>query len=128
MSDTSAQAPNPYPAAPVASPGGGAGRAALILAIVLVAIGIVVQIVSVLAPQIAYNLQLGSSSLGLFFGAVNIVTGAIAAVTIVLGAIGIQPSQPRNRLAAAAGLAIGAAHLVSTIVGVVTPLVLFAVL
>jgi hypothetical protein len=128
MSDTSAPPPNPYPVAPAVPPTGGAGRVALILAIVLVALGIVVRIVSVLAPQIADDLQLWSAAIGLFFNAANGLMAVIAVVVVILGAVGIQPSQPRHRLAAAAGLGIGAAHLVSTLVGFVTPLVALAVL
>lgn len=128
MTDTSVPAPDPYPAAPQAPAGGGPGRASLTLAIALVVIGLIIQVVSQLAPQIAYDLHLGSSEIGVFFGITNAVTGVIAVVVVILGAIGVQPHRPRGRLAAAAGLGIGAAHLVSVLIALVVPLVLYAVL
>ena len=128
MTDSSVPAPNPYPVAPAAPAGGGVGRAALILAIVLVVLGLVIQVIAQLAPQIAYDYQLDSSALGVFFGATNVVTGLVAVVVVILGAVGVQPRQPRGRLAAAAALGIGASHLVSLVIGLVTPLVLYAVL
>ena len=127
MTDTSVPAPNPYPAAPAAPSGGGAGRASLILAIVLVAFGVIVQVISYLAPQIAYDYQMDSSGIAALFAVTSIVGGLVSIVVVILGAIGIQPTQPRGRLAAAAGLAIGASHLLAAIVGLLAPLVLYAV-
>jgi len=128
MSETPASTAHPSPVAPADAAGGGAGRASLILAIVLVAFGVVVQIVAQLAPQIAYDFQLAASGLAAIFAVTTIVSGAVAIVVIILGAIGIQPRQPRGRLAAAAGLAIGASHLLAAVVALVAPLVLYAVL
>jgi hypothetical protein len=127
MTDSSVPAPNPYPVAPAAPAGGGAGRAALILAIVLVAFGVIVQVASYLAPQIAYDYQMDSSGIAALFAVTSIVGGLVSVVVVILGAVGIQPSQPRGRLAAAAGLAIGASHLLAAIVGLLAPLVLYAV-
>ena len=128
MTDTSVPAPNPSPAAPAAPAGGGAGRAALILAIVLVVLGLVLQVIAQLVPRIAYDFDLGSDAIGVFFTVTNVVTGLIAVVVVILGAVGVQPRQPHGRLAAAAGLAVGAAHLVSVAVALVTPLLLYTVL
>jgi hypothetical protein len=128
MTDTSVPAPNPYPAAAAAPAGGGAGRAALILAIVLVVLGLVIQVIAQLVPRIAYDFDLGSAAIGGFFTVTNLVTGVIALIVVILGAVGVQPRQPRGRLAAAAGLGIGAAHLVSVAVALVAPLALYAVL
>jgi len=126
MTDTSLPAPNPYPAAPVASTGGGAGRAAFILAIVLVAFGVLVQVLSYFAPRFAYDLAMGASGIGMIFSATTIISGLISVVVVILGIIGIQPSQPRGRLQAAAGLAIGASHLLGAVVALLAPLVLYA--
>jgi hypothetical protein len=128
MTDTSVPAPNPYPVAPAAPAGGGAGRAALILAIVLVVFGVITQVISYLAPQIAYDYQMDSTGIAAIFAATTIASGLLSLVVVILGAVGIQPSQPRGRLAGAAGLAIGASHLLAAIVGLLAPLVLDAVL
>jgi hypothetical protein len=128
MTDSSTPAPNPYPDAPVVPAGGGAGRAAFILAIVLVVFGVVLQVVAILAPHIAYNFALNSSGIGAIFTVTTIVSALISVVVVVLGAIGVQPSQPRGRLAAAAALAIGASHLLAALVSFIAPAVLYAVL
>jgi hypothetical protein len=128
MTENSSSTPNPYPVAAAAPAGGGAGGVSFVLAIVLVALGLVLQIVAQLAPQVIYDLQLGASAIGGFFAVANVVTGLLAVVVVILGAIGIQPRQPQGRLAAAAGLGIGAAHLASVLVALVSPFVLDAVL
>lgn len=124
---TETQTPNPYPPAPAAPTGGGAGAAALVIGLVVVALGLLQQVLGYTASFWVDGLG-GYSQMGLVFTALSAVSGALALVGVIVGAIGIQPSRTRGRLAAAAGLALSAAHLLGSLVGFVMPLVLDLVL
>lgn len=122
MTDTPDARPAPYPPTVVAT-GGGAGTAAFAIGIVLVALGLVQQLLSVSIPLWVGGLA-GYSQVALIFGAFTFVTAAIAVAGVVTGAVGIQPSRPRGRLAAAAGLAVSAAHLLGAVVALIAPVVI----
>jgi hypothetical protein len=124
MTETRAVA-DPYPVQQT-STGGGAGTASLLLGILLVVGGIGMQIVSASLPLISSTFAQPISSVLWIFTVSSILTVLLGAAAIVLGVIGIQPSRARGRLAAAAGLALGVAHVITAIVGFVTPLVLGA--
>lgn len=124
---TETQTPNPYPPAPATPSGGGAGTAALVIGLIVVGLGLAQQVLGYTAPFWVDGLG-GYSQMGLVFTALSAVAGAIAIAGVIVGAIGIQPSRTRGRLAAAAGLALSAAHLLGTLVGFVMPLVLDLVL
>lgn len=117
---TDAQTPQPYPPAPAVPTANPAGTAALVIGIVLVGFGVAQQVLGFLVP-LWRDVLGGYAQVGLVFTALSIGTGALAIVGVVVGVIGIQPSRPRGRLAAAAGLALAAAHVLGTVVGFVLP-------
>ena len=119
---TDAQNPDarPQPYAAVPAPGRNvAGVAALVVGLVLVAIGLVQTVTGYFVPQLMVGSGATASQVGLVFGAVGIVTALLAIIGVVAGILGIQPSKTGGRLAAAAGLALSGAHLLSTLVGFV---------
>lgn len=118
MTDEAVLPANSTPAAP-ASPGG-VGRAALVVALVLVAFTLVVQVVVVALPWITSDYP----TIALFLTITMAVGAILAVIAVILGAIGVQPRQMRGRFAAAAAVAIGATHLLSIVVGLVAPEVL----
>jgi hypothetical protein len=60
-----------------------------------------------------------------FFGSI-IVLGVLALLAIILGLLGVQRSRSGGRLAAAAGIALGASYLLSTALGAWLPQLLFS--
>lgn len=122
MTETQSPDVHPQPYAAVPPSGGAAGSVALIVGLALVAIGVVQQVVGLFLPQIMAEAGLSTVQVGLVYSGISIVTGVIAIVGVVAGVIGIQPGRARGRLAAAAGLALSVAHVVSVIVGLVAPL------
>jgi hypothetical protein len=113
----------PQPYAPIApATGGGAGTAALVIGLVLVLLGLVQQLVSATMGLWLSGID-GYAQVGLIFGAFTIVGGTIAIAGVVCGLVGIQPAHARGRLAAAAGLAISAAHLLGALVALVAPII-----
>jgi hypothetical protein len=121
MTAPTAPLADPYPAVPPAS-GGGVGAAALVLGVLLVVGSVVVQIVSVSLPVMMYDSGMGYETVGAIFAAFAIGSLVVGAVAVVLGLIGIQRTRARGRLAAAAGLALGASHVLGAVVSLVTPL------
>jgi hypothetical protein len=122
---TETQPPNPYPPR-VVPQGGGVGMASLVIGLALVLLGIVQSILSMTAPLIASENGMSASQIGMMFGAMNLVTVVIAIAGVVTGLIGIQPAKTRGRLAAAAGLALSGAHVLSVVVVFTTSAVLSA--
>ena len=124
MTDATTPAPDPYPAAAPPTTGGGVGIASLVIGVVLVLANATMQIVGVNLPLLMRDAGLDYEDVAGIYGTVAIVTLAVAALGAVLGFVGIQPTRVRGRLAAAAGLALGAAYLVGALVSLVAPLVL----
>ena len=60
-----------------------------------------------------------------FFGSL-IVLGVLAVLAVILGILGVQRSRSGGRLAAAAGLALGASFLLATALGYGVPQLLFS--
>ncbi len=120
---TETQTPNPYPPAPAAPTGGGVGTAALVIGLVVVGLGLLQQVLGYTASFWVEGVG-GYTQMGIVFSALSAVVGVIALAGVVVGIVGIQPSRTRGRLAAAAGLALSAAHLLGTLVGFVMPLVI----
>ena len=117
---TNAQTPQPYPPTPAAPTGNAAGAAALVIGIIVVAFGLAQQILGYTAG-LWIDAVGGFGQMGMLFTGISLVSGAFAIAGVIAGAVGIQPSRGRGRLAAAAGLALSAAHLVGTLVGFVMP-------
>lgn len=113
--------PQPYTASPP-SRGGGAGAVSLVIGLVLVALGVVQQIVNAFIPQIMFEAGLSGAQIGLVFTVTTVVLGVIAIPGVIAGLIGIQRSRTSGRLAAAAGLALCGAQLLGSIVAVLVPL------
>lgn len=114
MTDTP---PHPVPAP---ARGGGAGTASLVIGLVLVALSVGQQLLSYTVPFWVDGLA-GYSQVSLILGAVTLVAAVVAVAGVITGVVGIQPGQPRGRLAAAAGLALSASHLIGALVGLVAP-------
>jgi hypothetical protein len=116
MTDPQPASPTPHPA------GGGLGTASLAIGIVLVVVGLVQQALASTWPFWAGELP--PYLAGMVFGAIGVVGGLIAIAGLVTGILGVLPQRPRGRLAAAAGLAVSGAHLVTWGVSLVLPTVL----
>jgi len=97
------------------------GVAALTVAVVVVVLGLIQQVIALLAPLLAYQAGAGAQSLGAVFAVFAVIIGLIALVALVLGIIGLL-LRDRPRGPAAAGAAIGASTLLSVIVGAAAPL------
>lgn len=108
--------PDPYaqPSAPTA--GGGLARAALIVAIVLVAWSALQQVLSYLLPLALISADMGYSAIGPALAAISVVTALIAVAAVVLGALSLSRETGR-RASAGAALGIGVAALVSILLG-----------
>lgn len=113
---------NPYPAAAPTS-ANPAARASLIVAIVVVAVGIVQQVVSHFIPLIMNAMDMGTASVGVIFGIFGVILGILALVALILGIVGLGHG-PAGRAAAGAGAAIGASWVITVIVNLVTPLII----
>ena len=114
---------NPYPA--VVPSTNTAGRASLIVAVIIVAIGVVQQVVSQTIPLMMRDLGLDVGTVGLVFGAFAIVVGILAVVGLVLGIIGLGRTHGA-RAAAGGGTAIAASSLLSVLIGVALPFIINA--
>lgn len=115
----------PYPTVAPASTSP-AGRASLIIAIVIVVVGVVQQVVTHFVPLIMANLALGSGDVGVFFAIFGAIIGILAVVGLILGIIGLG-DRTASRAAAGAGTAIAASSLLSVILGFLLPLIIGAV-
>ena len=125
MTDTTTPVSDPYPAAAAPTPtSGGVGIASLVVGILLVIANAGMQIVGVNLPFLMRDAGLDYEDVAGIYSVSAIVTFAVAALGVVLGIVGIQPSRARGRLAAAAGLALGLAYLVGALVSIIAPLVL----
>ena len=113
---------DPYPAV-APSTTNTAGRASLIVAIVIVAVGVVQQVVTQFVPLIMANLALGSGDVAIVFAVFGAIIGIIALVGLILGIIGLG-DRSSSRAAAGAGTAIAASSLLSVILAFLLPLVL----
>ena len=120
---TNAQTPQPSPPAPAAPTGNAAGTSALVIGIIVVAFGVTQQVLGYTA-SLWIDAVGGFDQMGVLFTGISLVSGALAIAGVIAGAVGIQPSHGRGRLAAAAGLALSAAHLLGTLVGFVMPVLL----
>ena len=103
-----------------------AGRASLVVAIIIVAIGVAQQVVSQTIPLMMANLGLGVGEVGIVFGVFGAVIGVLATVGLILGAIGLGRTRGA-RAAAGAGTAIAASSLLSVLLGLVLPLLINAI-
>jgi hypothetical protein len=120
---TNTQTPDPYPPASATPTGNAAGTAALVLGIVVVALGVTQQILAYTA-SFWIDAVGGFDQMGVVFTGISLVSGAIAIAGVIAGAVGIQPARVRGRLAAAAGLAVSAAHLLGIVIGLLLPVIL----
>lgn len=114
---------NPYPAvAPVG--GNPAGRASLVIAIVIVVVNLAQLVVSHLIPLIMRGIGFGVSMVGVTFGVIGAVLGILALAGLILGIIGL--GRPVARAAAGAGTAIAASTLLSVVINFVLPFIIDA--
>ena len=109
---------NPYPATTATT--NTAGRASLIVAIVIVAVRLVQQVISQVIPLIMANLALGSDSVGVIFGIFGVIVGVLALVGLIFGIIGLG-NRTASRAAAGAGTAIAATSLLTVIISFLLP-------
>ena len=114
---------NPYPA--VAPATSAAGRASLVVAIIIVAVGVAQQVVSQTIPLMMSDLGLGVATVGVVFGVFAVVLGILAVVGLILGIIGLGRANG-SRAAAGAGTAIAASSLLSVLIGVALPFIIDA--
>lgn len=116
--------PNPYPSTPIAaSTSNAAGRASLVVAVVIVGVGVLQQLATYVLPTLLYGLGSGMSEISWVFGAFGLLIGVLAIVALILGIIGL--SRPgTTKAAAGAGTAIGASSLLSVMIGLLGPLFL----
>jgi len=115
------EAANPYSVVPTTT--NPAGRASLAIAVVIVAVGVVQQVITQFIPLIMSNLAMGSSEVGIIFGLFGAIVGILAIIGLVLGIIGLG-NRSAPRAAAGAGTAIAASSLLSVILGFVLPVIL----
>ncbi|MBI5161682.1 MAG: hypothetical protein HY996_09770 [Micrococcales bacterium] len=102
------------------------GRAALIVALVLVTVGSAQQVLAVLAPVILARQGLSISAYGLLLAPGGIAVGLLGVAAVILGILGLtRPASPRE--AAAAGLAIGANALLALLISPLAGLIASAV-
>jgi hypothetical protein len=99
--------PEPLPAA---MPRNTAGRVALIMGIVLVALRLGQIVLSFLIPSIVRSTEASLGTVAGLLGAVGVVVTVFAAATAIVGLVGLsRAGQPRG--AAGAGAALGLAAL-----------------
>lgn len=110
--------PDPYaqPAAP--APRGGLARAALIVAIVLVAWNVLQQALSYFLPLALRVADMDYSAIGAILGSLSIVAGLLAVAAVVLAILSLTRETGR-RAAAGAALGIGGVSLLSIVLGIV---------
>lgn len=125
---TNPSTPDPYAAPASASNDGAVGATSLIIGIVLVVIGIVQTFVAQALPLLAFDQGMSFSQLAIVLSGFTVLTIVVAVAGIVTGILGLQPSRVRGRLAAAAGLALGAAHVLGAVFALTAPLVIGAFL
>lgn len=115
---------NPYPETTPAT-SNGAGRASLVIGIIIALVGVVQQLVSHFLPLIMSGGDVDVSTVSVGFGVVGAVLGVLALAGLILGIVGL--GRPVGRAAAGAGTAIAATTLASVVLGFVLPLILSAV-
>ena len=117
------QTQDPYPA--VVPPASGApGTAALVIGVVIVMVGLVQVWFS--AGLNLFIDGLGFEGISAIFAIFGGVTGVLGLAAVVLGLVGLQRTRAR-RTFAAAGLALGAAQLLTVGLSLMAPTLLLAV-
>lgn len=106
-------APAPVSSAPL-------GRAALVAACIVVAIVLVQQVTVQTLPYLLNENGLDASSIGLVLLPFTLSIGILSIVALVLGLMAQR--NPDQRVSGAAGAAVGAAFLLTTIFGMISPL------
>jgi len=101
-----------------------AGRASLVIAVIIVAVGLAQQVVAQSIPLIMADLGTSTDTVGLIFAVFAAVVGLLAIVGLILGIVGLSRER---RAAAAAGTAIAASSLLTVAVSFILPLILNAI-
>lgn len=105
-----------------------AGRVALAAGLVVVLIGLVQQVFAYLLPHLMDRYDLTPSEASLWFTLIGgIVTAVFALVALIAGGIGLSGSG-KPKAAAGAGFALGAAAILSTLLSLIAPSIVDAII
>lgn len=112
---------NPYATTEAPAGENTLARASLILAIVLVVVGIVLQVVSRIAPLLMVELDWSAAQLGVLFAVFSFVELILGVFALVLGLLGAR--RPGRTLEAGIGIGVGGLTAITMLVSLVsTPL------
>ena len=111
---------NPYTSSDAAPAGRSSlARVSFVIAIVVVALAIVLQVVSSLIPVIMYNLDLGSAEVGVFFGVAGFLNLILGGFALVFGLLGARERD--SALQAGIGIGVGGLAAITSLIGLIVP-------